>query len=83
MSRQIDLFLPTNQPNANALIAVIDQWARKRKQHVFTVKPVLENAVEVVKLQLFYTPALVIDGKIISMQIDSAETLHSLLASLL
>ena len=55
------------------------QWSDQRSDVVATVELILDDPEEAVRLQIFRTPALVVENEVLGIDIRSAETLQKLL----
>lgn len=65
---QIRLFISTDCETCKQIIDYVQAWAQQHPTVQIDILSVLEHPVEVVRHQIFYTPALVIDGQTVSEQ---------------
>lgn len=72
---QIQLFVSSDDPVCDEVATALHAWGDGRTDTCIEMTPVLSQPEEVVRLQIFYTPALVINGKLIAGGIDSAADL--------
>lgn len=80
---QVDLFITSDRRLSDPLIDAARAATSKRSNATLTVKPVLEHPIEVVELQVFHAPALVIDGRVIATKLTEADQLAEILTALL
>lgn len=80
----IRFYVNSNDELCTPLIHHLSTWLAKKDPAEFTLNilPVLENPVDVVRYQLFYTPALVVDDKLIVMNILDVAQLDQALQAL-
>jgi hypothetical protein len=71
----ISLFISKDDPISEEVAESLLAWGKGRADCAIEVIPVLSQPEEVVRLQIFYTPALVMDGQLIAGGINSTEDL--------
>jgi hypothetical protein len=71
----IHLFVSKDDPICDEVAESLLAWGKERTDCVIEVISVLSQPEEVVRLQIFYTPALVMDGQLIAGGINSTEDL--------
>jgi hypothetical protein len=76
---QIQLFVSSEDPVCEEVATALYAWGDDRTDSCIEMTPVLSQPEKVVRLQIFYTPALVINGKLIAGGIDSAADLTQFL----
>lgn len=79
--KKIQLFINSDGELCDPLVKFLQKWADDRKMADSKIKvlSVLDNPVEVVRYQLFHTPALVIDGVVAGINLRTVEALADLL----
>lgn len=77
--RHINLFVSSNCEACDRATAYIQQWSKNHSEVKTETVSVFSVPEEVVRLQIFYTPALVIDGEVIVEQDLSIEQIAELL----
>jgi hypothetical protein len=71
----IHLFVSKDDPICDEVAESLLAWGQGRTDCVIEVIPALSEPEEVVRLQIFYTPALVMDGQLIAGGINSIDDL--------
>lgn len=77
--RHVRLFISSDCENCDQAEGYFHQWAANHPHIKTEVISVLQAPEEVVRLQIFYTPALVIDNQVIVRQDLSVEEFVELL----
>lgn len=63
--RKVQLFISTECERCDVFAKYLQQWSVQHPTVQVEILPVLEHPIDVVRHQIFYTPALVIDGQLI------------------
>ena len=83
-AKKVQLFINSDEELCDPLVKFIQTWddgGSKPLGCEVEILSVLENPVDVVRYQLFYTPAVVIDGEVAGTNVRTVEQLESLLPS--
>ncbi|RMG96364.1 MAG: hypothetical protein D6706_10315 [Chloroflexi bacterium] len=76
---RVKLFVSSECEVCDQATAFLQQWSKNHAEVKTEIVSVLNAPEEVVRLQIFYTPALMIDGKVIVRQDLSVEEIAELL----
>lgn len=77
--QRVKLFVSSECDVCDRAVAFLQQWSRNHSEVKTEIVSVLSAPEDVVRLQIFYTPALVIDGEVIVKQDLSVERIAELL----
>ncbi len=66
--KRIQLFVSTDCESCEQILDYVQGWVQRHPTVQLDILPVLEHPIDVVRHQIFYTPALVIDGQAIGEQ---------------
>ncbi len=64
--RQIQFFVSSECETCEQVETFLQGWTNDHPPTTLAIMPVLEYPEEVVRLQIFYTPAVVVNGKVLS-----------------
>ncbi len=78
-AHDIQLFVSSEDPVCDEVAAALYAWGNGRADACIEMVPVLSQPKMVVRLQIFYTPALVINGKLVAGGIESKADLTQFL----
>ena len=77
--QRVKLFVSSECEECDRAADFLQQWSRNHSEVKTEIVSVLSVPEDVVRLQIFYTPALVIDGEVIVKQDLSVERIAELL----
>jgi predicted thioredoxin/glutaredoxin len=75
----VRLFVSSDCELCDQASAFLEQWSENHLEVKTEIVSVLSAPEEVVRLQIFYTPALIVDGEVIVKQELSVEQIAELL----
>ncbi len=75
----IQLFVSSEHQESDEVAAALLSWAGGRSDVRIEMVPVLSRPEAVVRLGIFYAPALVVDGQLVAGGIESAADLANFL----
>ncbi len=79
LHHRINLFVSTDDSISEEVAESLIAWGEGRSDCTIEIIPVLSRPEQVIRLQIFYTPALVINGTLIAGGISSPSDLSQFL----